>query len=43
MVSEISSGHWVIETKFDGERVQIHKDGNKVKLFSRNANGMKAP
>lgn len=26
---------FVIEVKFDGERVQIHKEGNKFKYFSR--------
>ncbi len=26
---------FVIENKFDGERVQVHKDGKTIKLFSR--------
>lgn len=26
---------FVIENKFDGERVQVHKDGKNIKLFSR--------
>jgi ATP-dependent DNA ligase len=26
---------FVIENKFDGERVQVHKDGKSIKLFSR--------
>lgn len=28
---------YVIEQKFDGERVQVHKDGNMIRLFSRNS------
>ena len=26
---------FVIETKFDGERIQVHKQDNKIRLFSR--------
>ena len=25
-----------VETKFDGERLQVHIDGDKIKVFSRN-------
>lgn len=29
-------GHdFVIETKFDGERVQVHKDGDNIRLYTR--------
>lgn len=28
---------FVIENKYDGERVQVHKDGKRIKLFSRYA------
>lgn len=28
---------FIIEQKFDGERVQVHKDGNVIRLFSRNS------
>ncbi len=28
---------YYVETKFDGERLQVHKKGSEVKLFSRNA------
>jgi DNA ligase-4 len=28
---------FAIEQKYDGERVQVHKDGNLVRLFSRNS------
>ena len=35
----VASEHskYVIEQKFDGERVQVHKDGNTIRLFSRNS------
>lgn len=33
---------FVIENKFDGERVQVHKDGKTIKLFSRNSNDITA-
>ena len=29
---------FVIETKFDGERMQLHKSGDSYKFFSRNGN-----
>ena len=28
---------FVIEQKYDGERIQVHKDGNIIRLFSRNS------
>ena len=28
-------GHVAVEWKFDGARVQIHKDGNDIKIYSR--------
>lgn len=28
---------YLLETKFDGERLQVHMDKNNIKLFSRNA------
>lgn len=30
----------IFETKFDGERIQVHKQGNKVMLFSRKGNNV---
>ena len=36
---QITSSDFYIETKYDGERIQIHKDsGNKYRYFSRNGN-----
>ena len=32
-----SSKLYYVETKYDGERLQAHKKGNEVRLFSRNA------
>jgi DNA ligase-4 len=29
---------FIIETKYDGERIQVHRDGDNIKLFSRNSN-----
>lgn len=34
----LAGGRYVIETKYDGERIQIHKDGDRIELFSRNCN-----
>lgn len=31
-------GAFGIETKFDGERIQVHKSGATIRLFTRNAN-----
>ncbi len=35
-ILEKFAGYGHIQSKFDGFRVQIHKDGHKVRLFSRN-------
>lgn len=35
IASALESGATAVEWKFDGARVQIHKDGNRVRLFSR--------
>jgi len=35
---ELSIGEWLIEDKFDGIRIQAHKDGDAVRLFSRTLN-----
>ena len=34
-LEERISGKKAAEEKYDGERVQIHKDGNEIKAFSR--------
>lgn len=35
---ELAEGDWLIEDKFDGIRLQAHKDGDAVRLFSRTLN-----
>jgi len=30
-----SHGNIVVEAKFDGERIQLHKDGDRIVMFSR--------
>ncbi len=30
------SGDWVVQEKYDGMRIQIHKIDNKVKIYSYN-------
>lgn len=30
--------HWIHEVKFDGYRLQLHKEGKDVALFSKNGN-----
>ena len=34
----MGSKEFIIETKFDGERMQLHKDGDAYKFFSRSGN-----
>ena len=36
VVSLMNGDPFVIEKKFDGERIQIHKENDKIELFSRN-------
>lgn len=38
VLDSLKGDPFIIETKFDGERVQVHKDGNNIKLYSRNSN-----
>ncbi|WP_371803893.1 ATP-dependent DNA ligase [Candidatus Lokiarchaeum ossiferum] len=33
--AKLGGGDFIAEYKYDGERVQVHKHGNEVKLFSR--------
>jgi ATP-dependent DNA ligase len=35
---QIQSKNMVMETKFDGERIMIHKKGDKIFYFTRNSN-----
>ncbi|RPJ52625.1 MAG: ATP-dependent DNA ligase, partial [Methanobacteriota archaeon] len=35
ILSKIPSGTVSVEEKYDGERIQAHKDGDRVRLFSR--------
>jgi DNA ligase-1 len=32
---ELARGRWIAEDKYDGIRVQAHKDGDRVRIFSR--------
>jgi DNA ligase-4 len=34
----MKSGQFGIELKYDGERIQVHKDGSSIRLFTRRAN-----
>lgn len=34
-VKVMEGNPFVIEQKFDGERIQVHKNGKEIKLFSR--------
>jgi ATP-dependent DNA ligase len=37
LVTEPPHGHdWVHEVKFDGYRMQVHKAGDRIRLFNRN-------
>jgi DNA ligase-4 len=38
VVKIMEGKEFVIETKFDGERIQVHKDGDTVRLFTRYRN-----
>ncbi|PRP74389.1 DNA ligase 4-like [Planoprotostelium fungivorum] len=38
VIKAMNGDPFIVEEKFDGERVQIHKNGREIKLFSRNAN-----
>ena len=38
ILEKIQSDELAAEEKYDGERVQVHKDGNKILLFSRRLN-----
>lgn len=38
VVSIMGKHEFVIETKWDGERVQVHRDGATIKIFSRKGN-----
>jgi DNA ligase-4 len=40
VVKLMEGNPFVIEKKFDGERVMIHKNGKEIKLFSRNCNNV---
>lgn len=33
---DLESHHYVVETKYDGHRVQVHRDGERFSYFSRN-------
>lgn len=35
---ELTGGSWIVEDKFDGIRAQIHKEGERVRIFSRTLN-----
>ena len=32
---DLRSGEWIVESKFDGIRAQLHKFGDQILLFSR--------
>ncbi|MBD3389488.1 ATP-dependent DNA ligase [Candidatus Micrarchaeota archaeon] len=38
ILEKIQSDELAVEEKYDGERVQVHKDGNRIILFSRHLN-----
>eukprot|EP00743_Colponemidia_sp_Colp-15_P010678 GILK01011788.1.p1 GENE.GILK01011788.1~~GILK01011788.1.p1 ORF type:complete len:977 (-),score=171.66 GILK01011788.1:53-2941(-) len=38
-IAKVMGGHkYAIETKFDGERIQVHMRGDEIKMFTRNSN-----
>ena len=36
VMKKMSNGEFFLETKLDGERIQIHRDGDDYKYFTRN-------
>ncbi|EFA81882.1 DNA ligase IV [Heterostelium album PN500] len=38
VLNAIEEESFIVETKYDGERIQIHKQNDKIKLYSRNSN-----
>jgi DNA ligase-1 len=32
---ELATGEWIVEEKFDGIRAQLHKDGDRILIFTR--------
>lgn len=40
VVKVMEGNPFVIEKKHDGERIQIHKSGQEIRLFSRNSNNV---
>lgn len=38
LFKSLKGNKFVIETKFDGERIQIHKDGERINYWTRNMN-----
>jgi DNA ligase-4 len=35
VIKQLEGSAFVIEQKFDGERIQVHKNGKEVRIFSR--------
>jgi ATP-dependent DNA ligase len=42
VVKTMEGNPFVIEPKFDGERIQVHKNGKEVRIYSRNSNEVTA-
>jgi DNA ligase-4 len=40
VVQVLQGKPFIIETKFDGERIQVHKEGDRVEFYSRQANNV---
>lgn len=38
VASKMGKHEFAIETKWDGERIQVHRDGDNIRLFSRKGN-----